>query len=232
MRKKILAVLLLLLIWTLPVMAQEEGKWQRLTTPSQYSYYLDLNSIEYDARLRQVSFWQKVVYPNSVAGSYSLYRVDINFKDKTSRASAYAFIKNNQTVEQHTMKNAYSYITPDSTREVEANVLAEKFGLAKIYPQDAGRWRWIKATDKNSLYVLSKAVSSDKENCYIWVKYVPVKGNPWRMRYACSLTQRALGFKTYPLYKTKMKQVLPDTLEEAIYNAALRAYKISISQSW
>jgi len=225
MGKKIGTLVFLCLMWTVIGFAAESGRWQWVDSTAHYTYYLDTETIGYDAAFQHATYWQKVIGLGAPEGTYNLYHIEINFVNKTGRSNEYATVKNGQVVRQHTINNTYYYIHPNSVKEKEANILASKFGLDSIYPQGEARWQWVKSTDKMSLYVLRDAVTGDGEYCYIWAKWQPIDGNPWTTRYACSLTSREMGYKSSPTYKVRMKQILPDTMEEAIYNAALRTYQ-------
>lgn len=227
MLKKILMVLLLsVLFLSSTADAEDSNRWEWVLSNKLDSIYIDTQSIEYDKDNNYVEYWTKFVEEN---GDELLVQYALDLKHK-GYAVLYSARKSNGVIKDYRLyrdPDPYFHIisistTPLETTEKHVNAVMSHLGLPPIWGNTPHKWKWVKSTDKESLYICTDAYQLLPDNKMLFfVKSVLVSSYGTLTRAKTYIADFS-GKRIYYVEGARPFNVLiPDSLEEAIYNAAI-----------
>ena len=217
MRKKIILLILffsILCFYSIENCFADESRWVWVCSDSTTSTYVDKQGIVYDDRQDSEKVWTKIVTLN---GTIWLKQYEINFDNKTMRELS---MVDGKTEAVSTLSRAIlSFeVTPETSMEKVSDVVTDALNKPRIWnSDDSNRWKWIKSTDVETVYIMPSSITYDLEadSCSVWVAYKNINSTHLMCRrYTCFFYDRMIQ----PEYDSKIP-VIPDSISEAIYNA-------------
>ena len=212
-----LALIIMLLATT--VMAAD-NRWVCIEDDGIGQYYLDSKTTSYDSAANTVKFWVKYEQ-NSRIVNMDYYLVDIsNTKYGILRS---AFYQNKTYPEIKNYENVVprNLIWPDDILEKAANIVCDNNNVKHMYPGGADRWHWLYSTEQCTYNYAPGMVFVDKEKrtVIMWTQSVyPEHGVGGVTRWVCDFNENMVEYtNSRGVYK---QYVLPDTLEEAVWEKA------------
>lgn len=207
--KKIFLTLFYVIMLLVPKLswAEESSRWVWAWSTDDVSCYVDRDTVKYDSQKDNVDYWYKKTYADGrspLMGSATLMK------------SYYPNIIGGSLQEGILDLN----VTPDSFLEKEANVALSLVGQKSIFKTTEHKWQWIFSSSTMTYSICEDAFIHYPEDSEILVY---VKG-----------VSASSSYKTNNLYsvdyeKRKVNKgaepnrdfsPVPESLEEAIYNAA------------
>lgn len=221
--KKILLTLLLLLSAFTSVYAAEDSRWVPLYNDYNkvYAYY-DHKTPEYDKKTGNITYWVKSDEGKDVV---LLTKYEANVKDKTLKKLYYVKLGPG---EKHWEgipypANLKHIIGPDTFDEVAINLACDDLGLKPILGVKEHKWLFLKSTQSSigpqKDYICVDTYKYDKEHKIVSVHCKAVWNNDPQKRFfyeaKVNLTTQVIDCGILG-----KRLAAPDTVDEAIYNAA------------
>lgn len=154
-----------------------DPRWKWYYSDDTMRYYVDTQSIEYDATRQVVKAWtlhQHRKYPSTK------YLWEISFKDKTMNVLRGIIPVQDGQILSQDYNSKYGWpIRPDSKDEALANSVSSILHISPLYEGGPNRWKWVHSTDTYGLYVAKDTIVylSDIPAYGIWAKKLYLDGN-------------------------------------------------------
>lgn len=232
LKKFILLVSLVFLI-TSDTYADDNSRWQWVYSDSSISEYIDTNSIRQDSD-NNIVFWVKTeASPDNVY--MSKYVVD--YAQKNGYIDYYACYKHDIMINEYHPHGTFS-IYPDSFEEKIVNIACDKLSLLPILGSKIHSWKWAYSSANENYYLCTDyffpLLNGSPNNGKICYFYLKTFGGPKSYIFIYPV---GINFSEYKVaYKSpkdggnwSIKEVVPDSIEEAIYNTGttiLKEHKI------
>lgn len=178
MLKRICCIFALLLLLTASVSASDDNRWHWIDSDSTQSFYIDMNTLQYDSGTNIAYCWIKTVKAFDVEGLYKMDRRKIDYNTKKIEYLEEASFKDGSLCARHEYSYVgqemfealrKSFIPPESTDEKIADFISDKYGIPRIYPvHSSTRWIWLRSTDTYSLYIGNDSMQYDPERQTYW----------------------------------------------------------------
>lgn len=217
---------------------------------SLFNEYYDSQSLEYMPNLQVVKVWTKDISQDD-NDSYILTQLWIDYSKKTWYRVRWGSYPNTRNFMAHFSFPTIFSIGPDLRYEKLANIIADRFHLPHLYPVGFGQHQWKKiySTNGKSFYLCMDTWESHLESnrCIVWIKKYYKPGRYYIDDYCADFTTDQVGIRMKKWKNNKLiedfpntmtrdmmqityyyedwKDVLPESLEEAIYNGARELYQ-------
>lgn len=219
--KSLMTLCLLVIISASVVLANtQDSRWKWYYSTAVDSMYYDTQTLKYDEPNQAVKVWVKT---EDLKGQKTSERlILISYRDKTETSLQNYFFKNGYPHLYNMGKINTNVIYPDSTIESLANKVGAYFNLKPIYPGGPNRWKWVYSTSTYTLSIATDCERYDPESNthMIWIKSTTLKGSYYIDTYYCNFSDETIR-RAYG----KPKPVVPDTIDEYIYNAAKELFE-------
>ena len=193
--------------------AEENDRWLWVSSNAYFSVYVDKNTVQAADEGNSLVYWRKEKW---LAGFTSITKVRINRGNQTYAELYTKSQASGAYPREHVFSNPhYLDIYPDSLDEKEANAVCHLLKLPTIYGVQAHSWKWIYSTDTTSYYICTDVYKYDSSKGAFKV-YYKSKGPR-----GTNCTFSEVDLTNHVIYTGNKKRIIvPDSLEEAIYNGA------------
>lgn len=213
MLKRIFLIVVALLTLSTCVYAEDDDRWMWVTSNSNFSVYIDKNTVQAIDGNNSIIYWKKEVWLN---GYTSIAKIEVNRGNQTY-AELYSKSQTPGSYpHEYTSSKAYFYdIYPDVIHEKEANAACRLLKLPAVYGVQEHSWKWIYSTDTVSYYICTDSYKYDTDKGAFKVFYKYEYSGKTLYSYC------EVDLSAHLLYSSgRRKMIVPDSLEEALYNAA------------
>ena len=213
MLKRILLIVIALITMASCSYAEGDDRWQWVASNSNFSVYIDKNTVQAIDGNNSIIYWKKEVWLN---GYTSIEKIKV---DRSNQTYSVLYSKR-QTPgsyprEYTPSKPYFEDIYPDVIHEKEANAACHLLKLSTVYGVQEHSWKWIYSTDTVSYYICTDSYKYDvdKGAFKVFYKY-EYSGKTLYSYCEVDLSAHLLYFNG------RKRMIVPDSLEEAMYNAA------------
>ena len=213
MFKKIGMCLFVFALLVSVVDAEESDRWQWVFSSDKFSIYIDKDTVTSEDYNSKVIYWEKTVY---LDGEQGIQKVVVN-RDNQTYGDVYSkFIDpSGRTKSEYTFNLREYHIYPDTIQEKTANAACHILKLPTIYGVSEHNWKWFYSTDKCSFYICTDAYKYDnKKGCFIVFTKYNYGARTLYGYYGVDLANKMID------NGIKRKILVPESFEEALYNAA------------
>lgn len=214
----------------------DDSRWKEYASSDVKRYYWDVQTLKYDAATNKALLWTKATWKyNNPSEKYlpgdlpetELYQITIDFNTKEDQEiQCVYYFKNGISKLEQSNQPPY-FIYPDSFLERLADEVADRLGIPHLFQNLSPRWKWVKSTDTHSIYILNQAPVYDENSKSYKVHCKMIWPNAYHKvgfnSYDCNFDEGTI--KSYINGKYIYHIPIPDTEEEAIYNAAYALFK-------
>lgn len=202
----------------------DDSRWKEYASSDVKRYYWDVQTLKYDAATNKALLWIK--FPGRMAET-ELHQITIDFNTKEDQEiQCVYYFKNGISKLEQSNQPPY-FIYPDSFLERLADEVADRLGIPHLFQNLSPRWKWVKSTDTHSIYILNQAPVYDENSKSYKVHCKMIWPNAYHKvgfnSYDCNFDEGTI--KSYINGKYIYHIPIPDTEEEAIYNAAYALFK-------
>lgn len=214
--KRVICVCLMMMFMFATVSFAADGRWIPI---DEDGLYVDSKTATYDADTNSIYFWTKYEQ-NSELINMDYHHVELNAAKECIVKGA--FYQNQLYPKVRVYDdNPNVDIWPDDAMEKAANIVCDMYGIAHMYPDTANRWKWLYSTNKRTTNYAPSMVRVDKgkNTVIVWTQGVLPDGTYTpSTKCTCYFDDNTIE---YINSRGVLKQyVLPDTLEEAIFDVA------------
>lgn len=179
--------------------------------------YYDTRTAHYDPAGHTITYWFRWMRDGKPA-ILDYITVDLTSKEYSMPKYAVYQKSGNPRIYTNTAGPA-DPVPPDSIIEKTADAICDANGISTMYPDKEHRWTWIYSDDRKNVSLASDAFSVDRINAKVtvWIQEKDLSGWTGVFRCIVDLDNQTIEEHTKGVATVA---VLPDTMEEAIYNKA------------
>lgn len=197
--------------------AYAADRWVYMGKEEGMEGYYDTQTARYDRSGNAVTYWFRWTTDGKPS---SLDYITVDLSTKEYSMPKYAVYQKYGNPKIYTNTAGYvSPVPPDSTIEKTVDAICDAYRVPHMYPNKEHRWTWIYSDDRKDIYLANDAYSVNgiDSKVTVWIKETYLSG--WTGVFRCivdldgqTIEEHTKGVATVA--------VLPDTMEEAIYNKA------------
>lgn len=213
MLKRILIFCLAIWAFSTYTYAEENDRWIWVSSNSNYSVYIDKNTIQTVDEDDSIIYWKKAVWLN---GFVSISKIKVN-RAYQEYATFYTKSQSPRTYpkENYSPNPNYYPIYPDSNAEKEANIVCRLLKLPTIFGVQEHNWKWFHSSDIDNSYICTDAYQYNSRTKCFKIFY---KTERLGKTYYADIDVDISGHSIYSNGRELM--IVPDSFAEALYNAA------------
>lgn len=220
-----MCIFALIILLSTPTVIAADNRWVCIKDDSIGQFYLDSKTASYDSTTNTAKFWLKYE-ENTKVINMNYYLIDISNAKYGILRSAFYQNKTYPEIKNYNNVVAKYQIWPDDTLEQATNIICDNNNVKHMYSDNGNRWHWLYSTERCTYNYAPALVNVDKEKrtVLIWTQSVfPEQGIGGITQWICNLDENMIEYtNSRGVYK---QYVLPDTLEEAVWEKAMSYIK-------
>lgn len=224
LKKLFMALLSLLTLLVCLTASADNGqgeRWKWYYSGSRVGSYYDINTLSYDSNTNVADVWTKDVDING--NTLFVTHFNLNYTKKTYSTLTTVIYDNGVPRQKNYYPPLSNNINPGPTLEVLADRIADYYHIPHMYKGGPNRWKKIYTQGPADYYIATDCLApTNTPGSYkCWVKIISGynKNHSDIICYLCNFNNHTIttggGFRT----------VIPDSLDEAVYNGAYDIYK-------
>ena len=225
LKKLFMALLSLLTLLVCLTASADNGqgeRWKWFYSSSRLSFYYDLDTLSYDSTTNVADVRIKEVDLND--NIFKMTHLNFDYTGKTfSLLTTVSYDKGIPRQKNHSPALT-SNVGPYIVLETLSNRIADHYHLPHMYKGGPDRWKKIYTRGTSDFYIATDCLVklSTPGICKFWVKEISGYNKDYTriFLYMCDF-----NFKTIISDNSPYRSVIPDTLDEAIYNSAHAIYE-------
>lgn len=228
LKKLFMALLSLLTLLVCLTASADNGqgeRWKWYYSGSRVGFYYDINTLSYDSNTNVADVWTKAVDING--NTLFMDHLNLNYMKKTYSSLTSVIYQNGVPKQKNHYPPLSNNIDPELSIEFLANRIADYYHIPHMYKGGPNRWKKIYTQGPADYYIATDClVLTNTPGLYkCWVKIISGynKESSDIICYLCNFNNHTIttggGFRT----------VIPDSLDEAIYNGAHAIYEQNVN---
>lgn len=214
MFRRLMTFCLVVILGCFAITARAADRWKWYYSSDYYGHYYDTQTLLHNPSVQGVMVWTKFIKPDGTPVRETRSVLDYGHKMMATVEDATFY--NGYPRRYRPSKLYFTFVAPDSPSETLTRLVAEQLHIRPMFAGGADRWKWVRATDRWSLYVAKDTLTKmDKPNIYfIWAKRVYLDGKDSKFLYFCDTSRNVVRTRS-----SGWNFPLPDSDEEAVLNA-------------